>query len=252
MITIRSRTKANNDAIQVEEDEQLSNEEHATTTSNISILDATTSSHPAASSSHNPKQDEVSKGKEIHIPPPFPQRLRKQKYEYQFRKFLDILKQVHINLPLVEAIEQMPNYAKFLKDIVSKRTRLSEFETVAMTEGCMGMLHNQLPPKLKDPGSFTIPCAIGNHYVGKALFDLGASINLMPKSVFERLGIGKARPTTVMLQLADRSYIQPEGKIEDILVRVDKLIFSADFIVVDCEVDEFTPIILGRPFLATG
>ncbi|KAK8672658.1 hypothetical protein V6N13_111023 [Hibiscus sabdariffa] len=146
----------------------------------------------------------------------------------------------------------MPNYAKFLKDIVSKRTRLSDFETVAMIEGCMVMLHNRLPPKLKDPRSFTIPCAIGNHYVGKALCDLGASINLMPKSVFQRLGIRKVRPTTVMLQLADRSYIQPEGKIEDILVRVDKFIFPADFIVVDCEADEFAPIILRRPFLATG
>ncbi|KAL4304197.1 hypothetical protein GQ457_10G010420 [Hibiscus cannabinus] len=200
MVTTRSKTKASNDAIQVEENEQLSNEEnkspeiattipHATATKGTLPEDAAASSHVAASSSHNAKSDEVSKGKEIHLPPPFPQRLRKQKYEYQFKKFLDILKQVHINLPLVEAIEKMPNYAKFLKDMVSKRTRLSEFETVAMTEGCMAMLQNRLPPKLKDPGSFTIPCAIGNHYVGKALCDLGASINLMPKSVFERLGI---------------------------------------------------------------
>ncbi|KAL4379343.1 hypothetical protein GQ457_02G031760 [Hibiscus cannabinus] len=263
VIITRSRTKASNDVIQVEENDQLSNEgnespeiattiPHATMTKDISISDATTSSHTVASSSHNAKPDEVSKGKEIHLPPPFPQRLRKQKYEYQFGKFLDILKQVHINLPLVEAIEQMSNYAKFLKDIVSKRTRLSEFEIVAMAEGCMVMLHNRLPPNLNDPGSFTIPCAIGNHYVGKALCELGASINLMSKSVFERLGIGKARPTTVMLQLADRSYIQPEGKIEDILVRVDKFIFPSDFIVVDCEADKFAPIILGRPFLATG
>ncbi|KAL4272977.1 hypothetical protein GQ457_13G016720 [Hibiscus cannabinus] len=116
----------------------------------------------------------------------------------------------------------------------------------------MAMLNNRLPPKLKDLGSFTIPCAICNHYVGKALCDLGASINLMPKSVFQRLGIGKARPTTVMLQLADRSYVHPEGKIEDILVRVDKFIFPAGFIVLDCEEDEHAPIILGRPFLATG
>jgi hypothetical protein len=133
------------------------------------------------------------------LPPPFPQRLKRQKQEYQFKKFLDILKQVHINLPLVEAIEQMPNYAKFLKDIISKRTRIGEFETVAVTEGCMALLHNKMPPKLKDPGSFIIPCAIGNYYAGKALCDLGASINLMPKSVFLKLGIGKPRPTTVML-----------------------------------------------------
>ncbi|GMI71200.1 hypothetical protein HRI_000789300 [Hibiscus trionum] len=74
----------------------------------------------------------------------------------------------------------------------------------------------------------------------------------MPKSVFQKLGIGRARPTTVMLQLADRSYVQPERKIEDILVRVDKFIFPADFLVLDCEVDENASIILGRPFLATG
>ncbi|KAL4311762.1 hypothetical protein GQ457_01G020930 [Hibiscus cannabinus] len=257
MVTTRSRTKASNDAIQVEENEQLSNEENESPEIAMTILHATSTKGTllevaVASSSHNAKPDEVSKGKEIHLPPPFPQRLRKQKYAYQFRKFLDILKQVHNNLPLVEAIEKMPNYAKFLKDIVSKRTRLSEFETFSMTEGFMAMLHNRLPPKLKDPGSFTIPCAIGNHYVGKALCDLGASINLMPKSVFKQLGIGKARPTTVMLQLADRYYIQPEGKIEDILVRVDKFIFPAGFIVVDCEADEFVPIILGRPFLAMG
>ncbi|KAL4285270.1 hypothetical protein GQ457_16G019640 [Hibiscus cannabinus] len=85
----------------------------------------------------------------------------------------------------------MSNYAKFLKDIVSKRTRLSEFETVSMIKECIVMLHNRLPPKLKDLESFTMPCAIGNHYVGKAFCDLGASINLMLKSVFQRLNIGK-------------------------------------------------------------
>ncbi|KAL4296775.1 hypothetical protein GQ457_12G012040 [Hibiscus cannabinus] len=255
VITTRSGVKASNDTIQDEENESpkvAKTDPYATSTQDMFPEDAVASPNVVASSSHNAKSDEVSKGKEIRLPPPFSQRLRKQKYEYQFKKFLDILKQVHINLPLVEAIEQMSNYAKFLRDMVSKRTRLSEFETVSMTEGCMVMLHNLLPPKLKDPGSFTIPCVNGNHYVGKTLCDLGASINLMPKSIFQRLGIGKARPTTVMLQLADRSYIQPEGKIEDILVRVDKFIFPADFIVVDCEPDDSAPIILGRPFLATG
>ncbi|KAL4311370.1 hypothetical protein GQ457_01G014760 [Hibiscus cannabinus] len=263
VITTRSMTKGNDDAIQVEENNQppiveIESPEiatkipHAISTQEISPEDAATSPHAAVNSSHNAKSDEVSKGKEIRLPPPFPQRLRKQKYEYQFKKFLEILKQVHINLPLVEAIEQMLNYAKFLKDMVSKRTRLSEFEIVAMTEGCMAMLHNRLPSKLKDLGSFTIPCAIDNHYIGKALCDLGASINRMPKSVFQRLGIRKVRPTTIMLHLSDRSYVHPEGKIEDILVRVDKFIFPADFIVLDCEADKHAPIILGRPFLATG
>ncbi|XP_060957656.1 uncharacterized protein LOC133029180 [Cannabis sativa] len=146
----------------------------------------------------------------------------------------------------------MPNYVKFLKDILTKKRRLGEFETVALTEGCSAMLKSKIPPKLKDPGSFTIPCSIGGRDVGRALCDLGASINLMPMSIFKKLGIGEARPTTVTLQLADRSMAHPDGKIEDVLVQVDKFIFPADFIILDYEADRDVPIILGRPFLATG
>ncbi|XP_060960878.1 uncharacterized protein LOC133031405 [Cannabis sativa] len=185
-------------------------------------------------------------------PPPFPQRFKKQQEDGQFQRFLDVLKQLHINIPLVEALEQMPNYVKFLKDILTKKRRLGEFETVALTEGCSAMLKSKIPPKLKDPGSFTIPCTIGGRDVGRALCDLGASINLMPMSIFKKLGIGEARPTTVTLQLADRSMAHPEGKIEDVLVQVDKFIFPADFIILDYEADAEVPIILGRPFLATG
>ncbi|KAL5549092.1 hypothetical protein UlMin_004323 [Ulmus minor] len=179
-------------------------------------------------------------------PPPFPQRFKKQQQEHQFRRFLDVLKQLHINIPLVEALEQMPNYVKFMKDMLTKKRRFGEFETVALTRECSAVLQNKLPPKLKDPGSFTIPCSIGNQYFGKALCDLGASINLMPMSIFKKLGIGEARPTTVSLQLADRSIAHPEGKIEDVLVKVDKFIFPVDFIVLDYEADLEVPIILGR------
>ncbi|KAL4292017.1 hypothetical protein GQ457_14G014490 [Hibiscus cannabinus] len=185
-------------------------------------------------------------------PPPFPQRLKSQKQDYQFKKFLDILKQVHINLPLVEALQQMPNYAKFLKDMVTRKKRVEEFETAAATETCLALMHNKVPAKKTDPGSFTINCLIGHNYPTKALCDPGASINLTPKSVFQKLGIKEAKPTTVMLQLADHSYVQPEGKIEDILVQVDKFIFPADFLILDCEADEYAPIILGRPFLSTN
>ncbi|KAL4312655.1 hypothetical protein GQ457_01G020160 [Hibiscus cannabinus] len=175
------------------------------------------------------------KPEEIRPPPPFPQRLWKQKQDYQFKKFLDILKQVHINLPLVEALQQMPNYAKFLKDMVTRKKQIEEFETVAATETCLALMHNKVPAKKTDPGSFTIECFIGHNYPTKALCDPEASINLMPKNVFQKLGIGEAKPTTVMLQLADHSYVQPEGKIEDILVQVDKFIFPADFLILDCE-----------------
>ncbi|KAL4387708.1 hypothetical protein GQ457_09G017240 [Hibiscus cannabinus] len=152
---------------------------------------------------------QASKPEEIRPPPPFPQRLKKQKQDYQFKKFLDILKQVHINLPLVEALQQMPNYAKILKYMVTRKKHIEQFETAAATETCLALMHNKVPVKKTDPGIFTIECFIGHNYPTKALCDPGASINLMPKSVFQMLGIGEAKPTTVMLQLVDHSYVQP-------------------------------------------
>ncbi|PIN25886.1 DNA-directed DNA polymerase [Handroanthus impetiginosus] len=152
----------------------------------------------------------------------------------------------------IEALEQMPSYVKFLKDILSKKRRLGDYETVALIEECSAIIQNKLPPKLKDPGSFTIPCIIDIHFSGRALCDLGASINLMPYSIYRTLSLGEAKPTSITLQLADRSCTYPKGVIEDILVKVDKFIFPANFVVLDMEVDSEIPIILGRPFLATG
>ena len=186
------------------------------------------------------------------IPVPYPQRLKKHKLDKQFTKFMDVFKKLHINIPFADALEQMPSYVKFMKDILSQKRRLADFETVNLTKECSAILQRKLPQKLKDPGSFTIPCTIGNAIFEKALCDLGASINLMPLSIFRRLGLGEARPTTVTLQLADRSLKHPRGIIEDVLVKVDKFIFPADFIVLDMEEDKEIPIILGRPFLATG
>ncbi|XP_061355576.1 uncharacterized protein LOC133300094 [Gastrolobium bilobum] len=130
-------------------------------------------------------------------PPPFPQRLQKQTNDKQYKKFLDVLKQLHINVPLVEALEQMPSYAKFMKDILAKKRKLEEYETIALTQESSQYYLNKLPPNLKDLGSFTINCTIGNQYVGNALLDLGSNLNLMPKSIFRKLGIGEARPTTI-------------------------------------------------------
>ncbi|KAK8975264.1 hypothetical protein V6N11_046733 [Hibiscus sabdariffa] len=129
---------------------------------------------------------------------------------------------------------------------------IEEFETAAATGICLALMHNKIPAKKADPGSFTIECSIGHNYSNKAVCDPGASTNLMPKSVFKKLGIREAKPTTVMLQLADHSFVQPEGKIEDILVRIDKFIFPVDFLILLCEADENAPIILGRPFLSTS
>ena len=185
---------------------------------------------------------------------PFPQRLQRSKIKIdeQFSKFLEVFKKLQINIPFVDALEKMPSYHKFMKEILSKKRSLANFETVALTEECSAIIQKKLPQKLNDPGSFNIPCVIGNIEFDKALCDLGASINLMPLSVFRKLGLGEAKPTTVTLQMADRSLKHPRGVVEDLLVKVDKLIFPADFIVLDMEEDKSVPIILGRPFLATA
>ncbi|XP_038876853.1 uncharacterized protein LOC120069223 [Benincasa hispida] len=185
---------------------------------------------------------------EVPLSAPFPRRLMKKNDEHQFKCFLELLKQLHINIPLTEALEQMPTYVKFFKDNLTKKRRVSEKEVIALMQECNALISNNLPKKQKDPGSFTVPCSIGGLDVGHALCDLEASIYLMPLSIFKN----EAQPTSVTIQLADRTIKYPEGKIEDVLVKVDHLIFSADFIILDYEADREVPIILGRPFLATG
>ncbi|XP_010243912.1 PREDICTED: uncharacterized protein LOC104587856 [Nelumbo nucifera] len=123
---------------------------------------------------------------------------------------------------------------------------------VKLNEECSAILQNKLPPKLKDPESFSISCTIENAKFEKALCDLGASINLMPYSIFKRLRLHELTPTTITLQLADRSIKYPRGIVEDVLVKVGNFIIPADFIVLDMEEDRTMPLILGRPFLTTG
>ncbi|XP_017644456.1 uncharacterized protein LOC108485116 [Gossypium arboreum] len=188
---------------------------------------------------------------DISLPLHFLQIFKKNEHDKQYQQLLDTLKQLHINIPLVDTLVQISSYEKFMKDLLPKKKKLTNIETIALTEGYSVVLTNKLPPKLKDPGSFTIPCLIGNHYLGKALCNLGASINLMPLSTFRKLGIGQMKSTAMTLQLADRSFAQPKGKIKDVLVRVDKFIFPADIIILDCDADNEVPIILGGPFLAT-
>ncbi|KAA3456838.1 Transposon Ty3-I Gag-Pol polyprotein [Gossypium australe] len=190
--------------------------------------------------------------KESKPPIPYPTKLKKERLDAQYGKFLELFKQIHINLPFVEAISQMPKYAKFLKEILTNKRKLEEISTVELNEECSAILQNKLPTKLKDPGSFTIPCLIGSLNIKKALADLGASINLMPYKMFKQLDLGEPKPTRMSIQLADRSIKYPKGVIEDILVKIDKFIFPVDFVVLDMDEDINVPLILGRPFLATA
>ncbi|XP_022897561.1 uncharacterized protein LOC111411243 [Olea europaea var. sylvestris] len=142
-----------------------------------------------------------------YMPPiPLPQKLKKNKQDTNYEKFLDVLKNLQINVPFIDVILQIPTYKKFLREMLTKKRKLPEFETVALTKESSARVQRKLPPKLKDPGSFTLPVSIGNSYSTNAFCDTGASINLMSYFAYRKLG------------LEDRDI----------------------------------PIILGRPFLATG
>jgi hypothetical protein len=111
---------------------------------------------------------------------------------------------------------------------------------------------NKLPPKLQDPGSFSIPYFIGSTKFNRALCDLGESVSLMPKSIFDRIGVGELVPTRISLQLADRSVKYPVGQVEDLPLQVGKFYILIDFVVIKMNEDPDTPLILGRSFLNTA
>ncbi|XP_055960233.1 uncharacterized protein LOC126678772 [Mercurialis annua] len=184
---------------------------------------------------------------------PFPSRLRKAPDNRKFHKFLEVFKKLQINLSLADALREMPQYAKFLKDIIMNKRSWEQGGTIPLTENCSSIIQSNLPTKLKDPGSFTIPCTIGNTNAINCLCDLGASINLMPLFLFRSLfGEQPVKHTSMVLQLADHSLKKPYGIVEDVLVKVDKFIFPVDFVILDYAVDKECPMILGRPFMNTG
>ncbi|CAN6687824.1 unnamed protein product [Malus baccata var. baccata] len=170
----------------------------------------------------------------------------------------DILKtfrKVQVNIPLLEAIKQVPKYAKFLKTLCTTKTRMSNKEVVKVRENVSAVLQRKLPTKCKDPGSFTIPCVIGNTLFENAMLDLGASINVMPYSIYASMNLGELKKDGVIIQLADRSNAYPKGVLKDVLMQVNHLIFPTNFYVLDMEDSVHStslPILLGRPFMKTA
>ncbi|XP_021717806.1 uncharacterized protein LOC110685562 [Chenopodium quinoa] len=137
-----------------------------------------------------------------------------------------------------------------LEECVSMRSQ--EKERVSVGECCSALIHNKLPPKMKDPGKFSTPCIINGKLFQNALCDLGASVSIMPYSIFKKLKLGKLLPTTMTLQLADRSLNFPKGRIEDVPLKIGEFTVPVSFIVLEIAEDDNIPIILGRPFLATS
>ena len=157
------------------------------------------------------------------MPPPFPQALRSKKKASQQAGILEVLRQVKVNIPLLDIIKQVPAYAKFLKDLCTIKKGLGIEKKEFLTEQVSAIIQSKNPVKYKDPGSPTIPVNIGGTCIDKKLLDLGASVNLLPYSVYKELGLGELKPTNINLSLADRSVKIPKGIVEDVLVKVDKL-----------------------------
>ncbi|XP_074266631.1 uncharacterized protein LOC141589907 [Silene latifolia] len=208
-----------------------------------------------------PKQDEPipTKAKdstpplrEYVEPIPFPQRLARPRLEKKYEKFIEILKGMNVTIPFLDMMTEIPNYGKFLKELVTMKRKSEGVRSVNLSRECSAILTSKLPSKLEDPGSFSIPCSIQGVKIKRALCDLGASVSLMPLSLFKKLQFEDLKPSRISLQLADRSVKYPLGVIEDVPLMVGKLVIPCDFYVMDMSEDNNVPIILGRPYLATG
>ena len=161
-----------------------------------------------------------------------------------------------VNIPLLDIIKQVPTYAKFLKDLCTIKKGLGIEKKAFLTEQVSTIIQIKNPVKYKDPRSHTISVNIGGTCIEKSLLDLGASVNLLPYSVYKQLGLRELKPTNITLSLADRSVKIPKGIVEDVLVKVKKFYYPVDFVMLDTEPIENGPnhvqIILGTPFLATA
>ena len=155
-----------------------------------------------------------------------------------------MFKKIEINIPFPEALTQMPHYEKFMKDLLRKKRKFTKEGIVSLNATYSAVIQKSIPEKRQDPGSFTIPCMIGNTDIGKALCDSRASINLMPLSVAKKLSLGELTSITMTLQMENRTLAHPEGILEDVLIKVGKFVFPVDFVVINIEEDKQVPLLL--------
>ncbi|GJX79650.1 reverse transcriptase domain-containing protein [Tanacetum coccineum] len=187
-------------------------------------------------------------GSTAHIQPP---KLH-EKSNAQMMKFLEIFQKIHFDISFADAFLYMPKFAPMFRSLISNKEKLFELLSAPLNENCSVVLIKKLPEKLRDPGKFLIPCDFPGMVECSALADLGASINLMPLSMWKRLSLPELTTTHMTLELADRSITRPKGVAKDVFVKVGKFHFSADFVVVNFDTDPRVPLIFGRPFLRTS
>ncbi|GKB78151.1 reverse transcriptase domain-containing protein [Tanacetum coccineum] len=172
--------------------------------------------------------------------------------EAQSIKFLDMICVVRINVPLIDVLVALPNYGKFLKELISKKHKLEQISSAFLSDKSYAMIQNKVPPKIDDHGSFLIPCTFGKTFSCNALPDLGTSSNLMPYNLYAKRSLEILKPTKMSVRLADRSFEYPIGIAKNMLVEVRKFTFPIDFVILEMEEDSKVPFILGRPFLHTA
>ncbi|GJZ87839.1 reverse transcriptase domain-containing protein [Tanacetum coccineum] len=186
---------------------------------------------------------------------PYPSRLNDQKFREkasnQMEKIFQIFQDLRFDISFADALLLMPRFAPTIKNLLMNKEKLFELAKIPLNENCSAMLLKKLPEKLGDPGKFLIPCDFPGMDVCHALADLGASINLMPLSIWKKLSLPELTPTRMTLELADRSITRPKGLAEDVFYQSGKFHFPTDFVVVDFEADPRVPLILGRSFLRT-
>ncbi|GJY22488.1 reverse transcriptase domain-containing protein [Tanacetum coccineum] len=187
---------------------------------------------------------------------PYPSRLNQEKFRekasYQKEKIFQMFQDLRFDISFADALLLMPRFAPTIKSLLMNKEKLLELAKIPLNENCSAMLLKKLPEKLGDPGKFLIPCNFPGMDLCHALADLGASINLMPLSIWKKLSLPDVTPTRMTLELADRSITYPKGPAEDVFVKVGKFHFPTDFVVVDFEADPRVPLIFGRSFLRTG
>ncbi|GJZ11877.1 reverse transcriptase domain-containing protein [Tanacetum coccineum] len=187
---------------------------------------------------------------------PYPSRLNKQKIREKddilSSKFMEIFRNLHFELSFADALIHMPKFASMFKKMLNNKDKLIELTKTPLNENCSAVVLKKLPEKLGDPGRFLIPCDFSEFDSYLALADLGASINLMPLSIWKKLQLPGLTETKMVLELADRTISKPTGVAENVFVKVGKFYFPADFVVLDFIADPRVPLILGRPFLRTA
>ncbi|GJS94494.1 reverse transcriptase domain-containing protein [Tanacetum coccineum] len=186
---------------------------------------------------------------------PYPERMKVREHDKpsaQHSRFLKMFKQLRLEIGLKDALVEMPKFNKWLSSLLRNKEKLEEIAIMTVNAECSAIIMNKVPEKLEDPGKFLIPCALQELNRTSALADSGASINLLPHSIYKKLELEALTPTRMTLELANRSITHPMGIAEDVVVRIDGFTFLADFVVVNFELDPRVPIILQRPFLRTA